>query len=50
MNKEILRDILIVGSGGREHGLGWKLRKSPRVGNLYFAPGNAGTEKLGRSP
>lgn len=49
MSKEILTDVLIVGSGGREHAFGWKLRKSPKVGNLYFAPGNAGTEKLGRN-
>lgn len=49
MSKETLTDVLIVGGGGREHALGWKLRKSSKVGNLYFAPGNAGTEKLGRN-
>ena len=49
MSKEVLTDVLIVGSGGREHAFGYKLRKSPGVGNLYFAPGNAGTEKLGRN-
>lgn len=49
MSKETLTDVLIVGSGGREHALGWKLRKSPKIGNLYFAPGNAGTENLGRN-
>jgi len=49
MSKEILTDVLIVGAGGREHALGWKLRKSPRIGNLYFGPGNAGTENLGRN-
>jgi len=47
MSKETLTDVLIVGGGGREHALGWKLRKSPGVRKLYFAPGNAGTEKLG---
>lgn len=35
--------ILIVGSGGREHALAWKLRQSPLVTELYIAPGNGGT-------
>lgn len=39
-------NILIVGGGGREHALGWALRRSPRAGNLRFAPGNAGTARL----
>ena len=34
--------ILVVGGGGREHALAWKLRQSPRVSALYAAPGNAG--------
>jgi len=38
--------ILIVGSGGREHALAWKIKKSPRVKELYCAPGNAGTARL----
>jgi phosphoribosylamine--glycine ligase len=36
-------NILIVGSGGREHALAWKVRQSPRVEKLFVAPGNAGT-------
>ena len=39
--------ILIVGAGGREHALGWKIKQSPRSSVLYFAPGNAGTAELG---
>jgi phosphoribosylamine--glycine ligase/phosphoribosylaminoimidazole synthetase len=35
--------VLIVGSGGREHALAWKVMQSPRLGELYIAPGNAGT-------
>ena len=35
--------ILVVGGGGREHALGWKLAQSPRVARVYVAPGNAGT-------
>lgn len=41
--------VLVVGSGGREHAFGWKIRKSDLVRKLYFAPGNAGTEKLGEN-
>jgi phosphoribosylamine--glycine ligase len=37
-------NVLVVGSGGREHALAWKLLQSPLIGNLYVAPGNAGTE------
>ena len=36
-------NILIVGSGGREHALAWKARQSPKVHNVFVAPGNAGT-------
>ncbi len=40
--------ILIVGAGGgREHAIGWKIAQSPRTGELFFARGNAGTEKIG---
>jgi phosphoribosylamine---glycine ligase len=38
--------ILIVGSGGREHALAWKVKQSPRLSQLYVAPGNAGTAQI----
>jgi phosphoribosylamine--glycine ligase len=37
-------NVLIIGSGGREHALAWKLAQSPRVGCIWVAPGNGGTE------
>ncbi|MDR0698108.1 MAG: phosphoribosylamine--glycine ligase [Tannerella sp.] len=40
-------DILLLGSGGREHALAWKIAQSPKVGRLYIAPGNAGTATAG---
>ncbi len=42
-------NILIIGSGGREHAFAWKLRQSNQLGELYIAPGNAGTAGLGHN-
>jgi phosphoribosylamine--glycine ligase/phosphoribosylformylglycinamidine cyclo-ligase len=36
--------ILVVGNGGREHALTWKLAQSPRVEHIYVCPGNGGTD------
>jgi phosphoribosylamine--glycine ligase len=38
-------NVLIVGNGGREHALAWKIAQSPRVSRTFVAPGNAGTER-----
>jgi phosphoribosylamine---glycine ligase len=40
-------NILLLGSGGREHALAWKIAQSPKVSMLYIAPGNAGTSIVG---
>lgn len=40
----MLVNVLVVGSGGREHALSWKLSQSPNVDTVYTAPGNGGTE------
>ena len=39
--------ILIIGGGGREHAIGWKVKQSPRAGEIFFAPGNGGTIEIG---
>ncbi|HTJ55949.1 MAG TPA: phosphoribosylamine--glycine ligase, partial [Devosiaceae bacterium] len=38
--------VMVVGSGGREHALAWAIAKSPRLGALFVAPGNGGSEKI----
>ena len=38
-------NILVIGGGGREHALAWKLARSPRVARVFVAPGNAGTAR-----
>lgn len=40
--------VLVIGAGGREHSLVWKIRQSPRVDELYCAPGNAGIAEIAR--
>lgn len=40
-------NVLIIGSGGREHTLAWKIAQSDKLTHLYIAPGNAGTQQLG---
>ena len=41
--------ILLLGSGGREHALAWKIAQSPKVEKLFIAPGNAGTSQVGEN-
>lgn len=41
--------VLLLGSGGREHALAWKIAQSPKVEKLYIAPGNAGTAGVGEN-
>src|ERR1017187_10560741 len=40
-------NILLLGSGGREHAMAWKISQSPRCSKLFIAPGNAGTSQCG---
>ncbi|HYV33965.1 MAG TPA: phosphoribosylamine--glycine ligase N-terminal domain-containing protein, partial [Candidatus Limnocylindria bacterium] len=44
-----MKKLLIIGSGGREHALAWKLKSSPKVEKIFIAPGNAGTAELGEN-
>ena len=46
MNKTKKINVLILGSGGREHALAWKIQQSPLINNLYVAPGNTGTNLI----
>ncbi len=45
----LIMNILLLGSGGREHALAWKIAQSPKVDKLYIAPGNAGTGNCGEN-
>ena len=45
----MLMNVLIIGSGGREHAMAWKAAQSPRLTKLYIAPGNAGTRDCGEN-
>lgn len=42
-------NILLIGSGGREHAMAWKIRQSSKLNRLFIAPGNAGTAELGEN-
>ena len=48
-NHHFIMNILLIGSGGREHALAWKMRQSPLCNKLFIAPGNAGTALVGKN-
>ena len=41
--------VLVIGGGGREHAIAWKIAKSKKVTNIFVAPGNAGTVNDGKT-
>ena len=46
ISQEVFMKILVVGGGGREHALVWKINQSPKVKKIFCAPGNAGISEL----
>ena len=49
MKKTNLVNVLILGSGGREHAIAWKIAQSKLLNNLYVAPGNSGTSSIAKN-
>ena len=45
MSADNKMNVLVIGGGGREHALAWKLKQSPRVAQVFVAPGNGGTAR-----
>ena len=48
-NDHTSMNILLLGSGGREHTMAWKIKQSPHCSQLYISPGNAGTQQIGQN-
>ena len=47
LKKNLLMNVLVLGSGGREHAISWKIAQSSQIDKLFIAPGNAGTNQVG---